>query len=153
MSKMISWSQNLENLDITNFVINSGTNIEEFSDHCPDLKAVKCSRETFEKLGFDPANVKRTAVGSESFILEGYSFDISEGCFTLNVYMDLPVLDEAKAFVRFTLPDGSNKDIPITKALIKTVRGKGYTVFPVEVAAKDMSSSPVFSVTIILLNN
>ena len=47
MSKMISWSQNLENLDITNFVINSGTNIEEFSDHCPDLKAVKCSQSCF----------------------------------------------------------------------------------------------------------
>lgn len=130
----------IEELDLSMFEINSNANTTDAVLGCSKLKSVKCSKDTFKKLGFSD-DVKRTACGVEDYLIEGYSLDIANGCFMLNVYMDLPELNESTAFVRFTLPDSTYKDIPITEAIIKNIEGSSipYTVFPVELSAKDMN--------------
>lgn len=142
MEYMLKSCNCLTELDITNFYINDSTNIDYFHLGCTSLTTVACSADTYEKLGFDSDKVNRIVPdGVEKYYVDGYSVDIENGSFTLNVYMDLPdeVSNNKEAFVRFTLPNGTKSDIPVGMAGVKKLNDKYYLIFSVPVAAKDMA--------------
>lgn len=141
MSQMFWMDDDLESLDLSNFTVNDGANTTDFVKYCPALQSVTCTEEIFEKLGFDNESVTRQACGMEKYIINGYSLDIKDGSYVLNVYMDFPAdLNENDAFVLFTLPDGTNKKFFIKEGTLAYANNKAYLAFPVEVSAKDMYS-------------
>lgn len=141
MSEMFLRDDDLESLDLSNFTVNDGANTTDFVKNCPTLQSVTCTEEIFEKLGFDNESVTRQACGMEKYIINGYSLDIKDGNYLLNVYMDFPAnLDENTAFVLFTLPDGTNTKIFVKDGKLAYANNKAYLAFPVEVSAKDMYS-------------
>ena len=142
MSAMFGDCKALTKLDITNFYINYSTDIGNFHRACTSLTTVVCYADTYEKLGFDSNKVKRIVPDVvEKYYVDGYSVDIENGSFTLNVYMDLPgeFSNNKNAFVRFNLPNGTKSDIPVEIAEVKELNNKYYLVFSVPVAAKDMA--------------
>ena len=149
MSQMFWMDDDLESLDLSNFTVNDGANTTDFVKNCPTLQSVTCTEEIFEKLGFDNESVTRQACGMEKYIINGYSLDIKDGNYLLNVYMDFPAnLDENTAFVLFTLPDGTNTKIFVKDGKLAYANNKAYLAFPVEVSAKDMYSKILVNVYI-----
>lgn len=147
MSEMFLRDDDLESLDLSNFTVNDGANTTDFVKNCPTLQSVTCTEEIFEKLGFDNESVTRQACGMEKYIISGYSLDIKDGNYLLNVYMDFPAnLDENTAFVLFTLPDGTNTKIFVKDGKLAYANNKAYLAFPVEVSAKDMYSKILVNV-------
>ena len=147
MSQMFWMDDDLKSLDLSNFTVNDGANTTDFVKYCPALQSVTCTEEIFEKLGFDNKSVTRQACGMEKYIINGYSLDIKDGNYLLNVYMDFPAnLDESTAFVLFTLPDGTNTKIFVKDGKLAYANNKAYLAFPVEVSAKDMYSKILVNV-------
>lgn len=147
MSEMFLRDDDLKSLDLSNFTVNDGANTTDFVKNCPTLQSVTCTEEIFEKLGFDNEFVTRQACGMEKYIINGYSLDIKDGSYVLNVYMDFPAdLNENTAFVLFTLPDGTNKKFFIKEGTLAYANNKAYLAFPVEVSAKDMYSKILVNV-------
>ena len=147
MSEMFLRDDHLKSLDLSNFTVNDGANTTDFVKNCPALQSVTCTEEIFEKLGFDNESVTRQACGMEKYIINGYSLDIKDGSYVLNVYMDFPAdLNENTAFVLFTLPDGTNKKFFIKEGTLAYANNKTYLAFPVEVSAKDMYSKILVNV-------
>ncbi len=74
-------------------------------------------------------------------LLKGYSLSLS-GDIGINFYMSLPyemTNNPDQTYMNFTLPDGTQKDVYLNEAMIKTVDGEDYYVFPINVSAKDMT--------------
>lgn len=147
MSEMFLRDDYLKSLDLSNFTVNDGANTTDFVKNCSALQSVTCTEEIFEKLGFDNKFVTRQACGMEKYIINGYSLDIKDGSYVLNVYMDFPAdLNDNTAFVLFTLPDGTNKKFFIKEGTLAYANNKAYLAFPVEVSAKDMYSKILVNV-------
>lgn len=69
-----------------------------------------------------------------------YSISLT-GNIAINYYMSLDesLLEDAGAYMVFTMADGSVIRIPVSQGIPKTVSGKTYYVFTCEVAAKEMT--------------
>ncbi len=137
MSYMFSDCERLSELEIWNFTVNEGTDTSDFCAGCSRLKSVGCSgtEDILKKLGIGTDVVKSISV-------DGYSVDITNGSFMLNIYIkhSTEIAESSLAFVRFQLPNGTKKDISVSDGVSKTVEGKTYLVYSVPVSAKDMKS-------------
>lgn len=141
--ELFSWFLNgctaLTYVDMSNFTVMSNAVIEEPAKNCPALQSVKCSKDVYEKFGFDET-VKRVSLGLREYFIEGCSLDIDDGSFYLNIYTDFPA-DYKKYNVQITLPDGTNTTTEVGNAKAVEMNGKTYKLFPVNVAAKDIDSN------------
>lgn len=82
--------------------------------------------------------VKGTTPNSErGYIVDGYSLDIKDGSFYLNIYADFPDI-YSNYSMNITLPDSTVKNIKIKDANTSSLNGKQYKIFSVSVPAKDM---------------
>lgn len=74
--------------------------------------------------------------------LEGYSLSL-DGNIGVNFYMELDesVLSDDDAYMEFTLPNKTTKQVPISEAKKATVGTEEYYVFSCEVAAKEMDDT------------
>lgn len=71
--------------------------------------------------------------------LAGHSISL-DGNIGVNFYMELDksVIEDSKAFMNFTLPNGRIQAVNVSQAKTADVDGKIYYVFPCKVAAKEM---------------
>ena len=76
---------------------------------------------------------------NRQFLVEGYSLDIADGGFSLNIYTDIPN-EYSNYTVQLELPDGTVTDTRVNAAKTVQTNGKTYQVFAANVAAKDISS-------------
>ena len=138
MSNMFFNCYLLSELEIWNFTVNEGTDTSYFCTGCSRLKHVGCTgtEDILKKLGIRTDVVKSISV-------DGYSVDITNGSFMLNIYIkhSTEIAASSLAFVRFQVPNGTKKeniDIRVSDGVSKTVEGKTYLVYSVPVSAKDM---------------
>lgn len=74
--------------------------------------------------------------------LAGHSISL-DGNIGVNFYMELDnsVIEDSKAFMKFTLPNGRIQAVNVSDAKTDTIDGKTYYVFPCKVATKEMADT------------
>ena len=82
-------------------------------------------------------NVEDNEIGAA---LAGYTLSL-EGNIGVNFYMELKqdVASDEEAYMEFTLPDGTTKQVAVKDAVPATQSGKNYYVFTCEVASDEMT--------------
>lgn len=71
------------------------------------------------------------------YIVEGYSLDLKNGSFYLNIYTDFPA-EAINYSVKLELPDGTDSVTKVSSAATSKIGDKTYRIFNASVAAKDM---------------